>query len=100
MSRHYKPMSPARRDARWESRALEAEASGDPLRTDADFRRPCVLDLRGAGGRLLYLTPAHGKCAWEARDESGAVVGRAAIKTLLHDEAARLVRMGSPSRWH
>ena len=90
-------MSPARRDARWESRALEADASGDPPRTDDDFRQPCVLDLRGAGGRLLYLTPVLGKCAWEARDESGAVVARAAIKTLLHDEAARLARMRSPN---
>ena len=46
MRRHYRPMSQAARDARAERKRAEAEARGEPMRDDADCRRPCVLDLR------------------------------------------------------
>lgn len=95
MRRHYKPMSAAAKDARADRRRADAEAAGEPERTDADFRSACVLDLRGAGGPALTLLPVRGKVAWRAVDESGAVVGRAAIKALLHLVADDLTRMQS-----
>lgn len=95
MRRHYRPMTPAARDARADRRRAEAEAAGIPMRDDTDFRRPCVIDLRGAGGPLLMLEPVPRKVAWRARNESGAVVRRAAIKTLLHQVADDMTRMSS-----
>jgi len=65
------------------------------MRDDADFRRPCVLDLRGAGGPLLTLEPVPRRVAWRARAEDGRVVKRAAIKTLLHAVADDMTRMRS-----
>ena len=88
-------MSPAARDAQGEQKRAEAEAAGIPVRDDTDFRRPCVLDLRGAGGPLLTLEPVPRKVAWRARAEDGRVVKRAAIKTLLHDVADDMTRMQS-----
>lgn len=95
MRRHYKPMSPVARDARADRKRAEAEAAGIPMRDDADFRRPCMLDLRGAGGPLLTLEPVPRKVAWRARSEDGRVVKRAAIKALLHDVADDMTRMRS-----
>lgn len=88
-------MSPAARDARGERQRIEAEARGEPMRDDADFRSSCVLDLRGAGGPLLTLEPVRGKVAWKARDASGAVVRRCAIKAMLHAVADDMTRMQS-----
>lgn len=88
-------MSPAARDARADRKRAEAEAAGVPARDDADFRRPCVLDLRGAGGPLLTLEPVPRKVAWRARAEDGRVVKRAAIKALLHEVADDMARMQS-----
>ncbi len=96
MARHYKPMSAAGRDARADRKRAEAEARGEPVRTDEDFRTICTLDLRGAGGPLLTLEPRRGYVSWRARDEAGAVVDCAAIKQLLHGVADRLTRMQSP----
>ena len=93
MRRHYRPMSPAARDALAERKRSEAESAGIPMRDDADCRRPCVIDLRGAGGPLLTLEPVPRKVAWRARDDSGAVVKRAAIKSLLHSVADDMARM-------
>ena len=95
--RHYRPMSAASRDARADRKRAEAEARGEPIRTDADFRSACTLDLRGAGGPLLTLYPVRGKIAWRAVDAEGRTVQRAAIKTLLHLIGAELARMQSPS---
>lgn len=95
MRRHYRLMTAATRDARADRKRSEAEARGEPIRDDSDFRRPCVLDLRGAGGPLLTLEPVRGKVAWRARDETGAVVHRAAIKSLLHEVADDMTRMMS-----
>jgi len=66
------------------------------VRTDADFRSACTLDLRGAGGPVLTLHPVRGKVAWRAVNQSGAVVARAAIKALLHAVADDMHRMQSP----
>lgn len=96
MRRHYRPMSQSARDARAERKRAEAEARGEPMRDDADCRRPCVLDLRGAGGPLLTLEPIPRKHAWRARTDDGAVVARGAIKTLLHGQADALARMLAP----
>ena len=41
------------------------------------------------------LEPVPRKVAWRARNESGAVVRRAAIKTLLHQVADDMTRMSS-----
>lgn len=88
-------MSPAAKDAQAERRRLIAESAGEPMRTDADYRSACTLDLRGAGGPLLTLQPVRGKVAWRAIDENGRIVERCAIKSLLHSVADSMTRMQS-----
>ena len=87
-------------NARWrqaEHRAQAERAAGIHDRTDADFRMPCTLDLRGAGGPLVTFEPRMGYASWR-RIESGKATDCAAIKTLLHREAGKLARMLSPAR--
>lgn len=81
---------------RWRAAEARAQAERDdgiPDREPIDGRRPCVLDLRGAGGPLLTLEPRLGYVAWRQVDESGAVQACAALKTLLHGVADQLPRM-------
>lgn len=76
---------------RAQERKAQAERdAGIPDRVDADWRTACLLDLRGAGGPLLYLEPRRGYHAWRRSTEDGKVVDCAAIKTLLHRIADEL----------
>lgn len=80
--------------ARWraaEARADAERAEGIPDRQPVtEWRRECVLDLRGAGGPLLRLEPRAGYIAWRRVSESGQVEDCAALKTLLHRLADEL----------
>ena len=88
--------TPQQRDRASLRRADAERAAGIPDRTDADCRRLCTLDLRGAGGPLLNFEPRAGYLGWRARDmESGLVVDCAAIKSLLHNVADALPRTRS-----
>ncbi len=88
--------SAAQRFRAQEARAEAERQAGVPDREDADFRRPCMLDLTGAGGPRLVLEPRRGYVAWRARDaDTGELVDCAAIKALLHNIADRLPRMMS-----
>ncbi len=59
-----------------------------------DWRRPCMLDLRGAGGSRLVLEPRRGYLSWRARNaDTGEVTDCAALKTLLHRLADELPRV-------
>ena len=58
--------------ARWRNAEARAQAERDegvpdrePLK---DWRQPCVIDLRGAGGPLLTLEPRLGYLAWRQRE--------------------------------
>lgn len=44
---------------------------------------------------MLTLEPVRGKIAWKARDDSGKVVARAAMKALLHSVASSMDRVQS-----
>lgn len=88
--------------ARWRNAEARAQAERDAGIPDrepvTDYRQPCTIDLRGAGGPLLTLEPRLGYLAWRQLDKSGQVTDCAAIKTLLHRLADSLPRMLSPSR--
>ena len=87
--------------ARWrnaEARAQAERDAGIPDREPAtDYRQPCTIDLRGAGGPLLTLEPRLGYLAWRQR-EGEQVTDCAAIKTLLHRLADALPVTMSPAR--
>lgn len=81
---------------RAQERKAQAERdAGIPDRVDADFRTSCMVDLRGAGGPLLYLEPRRGYHAWR-RIKDGTVIDCAALKTLLHRIADDLPPTRSP----
>jgi hypothetical protein len=81
----------AQRHRSQERKAQAEREAGIPDRVDADFRTACMVDLRGAGGPLLYLEPRRGYHAWR-RIKDGKVIDCAALKTLLHRIADELPR--------
>ena len=91
--------TPAQRLRAAERKAEAERAAGIPDRTNADARRLCSIDLRGAGGPQLNLEPRAGYHAWRARDvATGNVVNCAALKTLLHAIADQLPPTLGPRR--
>lgn len=89
--------SAAQRFRAQEAKAEAEREAGIHDREDEDFRRPCMLDLSGAGGPRLVLEPRRGYVAWRARNaDTGELVDCAAIKTLLHRVADDMGRMMSP----
>lgn len=92
--RTYSYMPPARRDARAEAKRAAAEAAGIPMRTDDDARQPIHIDLTCAGGDCLVVEPIRGRLLkWRARKmDTGEVIGRGALKTVLHALADKLPR--------
>lgn len=81
-------------NARWrqaEARAQAEREAGIPDRCPVEWRTPCTIDLRGAGGPLIELQPRLGYVSWR-RVESGSVTDCAALKTLLHRLADQMPR--------
>ncbi len=97
MRRHYKPMSQSARDASADRKRAEAEARGEPIRTDDDCRVPIELDLSCVGGERMTLRPVRGKHAWQAWSAEGRMLRRAALKSLLVWASDSLPRMQAPS---
>ena len=94
MTRYYRPMSAATRDAR-----AEAErAAGIPDRVDGDYRTACTVDLRGHGGSLYTLEPRRGYVAWRVID-GGKVVFCGSIKQALHWIADQQARCSAMRHW-
>ena len=80
----------AQRHRAQERKAQAERDAGIPDRVDDDFRTACMLDLRGAGGPLLYLEPRRGYHAWRRMSADNKPIDCAAIKTLLHRIADEL----------
>ena len=94
MTRHYRLMSAASRDAR-----AEAErAAGIPDRVGDDYRTACAVDLRGSCGPLYTLEPRHGYVAWRVLD-GGKVVFVGSIKQSLHWIADQQARCSAFRHW-
>ena len=84
-------------NTRWRAAEQRAQAERDagipdrPMYTE--WRRPIEIDLTGAGGRRLFLQPRPGFVSWHLLDfDTGDVIARAALKTLLHRIADELPR--------
>ncbi len=94
MTRHYRLMSSAARDARAEA----LTAAGVPVRVDEDFRTTCTIDLRGSGGPLYTLEPRRGYVAWRVVAD-GKVVYCASLKQCLHWVADQQARCSAMRNW-
>ncbi len=95
MTRHYRPMSSAARDARAEAQ----REAGIPDRMDLDHRTACFVDLRGNGGSLYTLEPRRGYVAWRVVD-GGSVVFCGSIKQALHWIADQQARCSAMRNWN
>jgi hypothetical protein len=87
--------------ARWRAaeRFADAERERGVFDRDPviDGREPIPMDLRSVGGRNLLLEPRGGYLAWRLIDvETGEVIKRAALKTLLRWIADSLPMQRAP----